>query len=98
MTAMAAPTAQPLRSDWASISMAWRWPRTTVSLSPAPGVLGTGPAATASLAGEDVGGGGEPGARAGRRYPARGMVDHSGITAVKRAEQMDHVGQVAGRI
>jgi hypothetical protein len=49
-TPTAAPSAQPLRSDLASISTAWRWPRTAPSLSAEPGVLGIGPAATARRA------------------------------------------------
>ena len=46
--AKAAPSAQPRRSDWASVASALRWATIAVSLPVAPGVLGIGPAATAS--------------------------------------------------
>ena len=48
--AIAAPNAQPLRSDCASMSIAWRCEMIAASASAAPGVLGIGPAATASRA------------------------------------------------
>ena len=46
--ASAAPSAQPRRSDWARVASASRWARIAVSLPAPPGVLGIGPAATAS--------------------------------------------------
>ena len=47
-SAVAAPSAQPLRSDIASVSSAWRAATRLDSVSAAPGVLGSGPTAEVS--------------------------------------------------
>ena len=43
--AVVAPSAQPRRSDKASVSIAWRCPPSTLSVSADPGVEGKGPTA-----------------------------------------------------
>ena len=47
-SAVAAPSAQPFRSDIARVSSAWRAASKPASVSPAPGVLGSGPTAEVS--------------------------------------------------
>jgi hypothetical protein len=50
-----------------------------------------------ALAGEGVGGVGQPGARVGLDHPGGGMVDQAGIAAMEHAQIVDEVGEVAHR-
>ena len=55
------------------------------------------PGEIGALAGEGVGGVGQPGPRVGLDHPRRGMVDQARIAAVEDAQIMDEVGEVADR-
>ena len=102
--AVAAPSAQPRRSDLARVSMAWRWA--------SKAGFGLGRAGRARqradrggqadevepLALEGVGGVLEPVAGRPAGVQAQRHVDQAGVAAVEAAEQVDRVGEVAGGV
>jgi hypothetical protein len=100
-SAVAAPSAQPLRSDIARVSSACRAATRLASVSAAPGVLGSGPTAEVSRTRYSRSRSnaslkrGRARARVALGAALKRDFDEAGIAAVKAAQQVHRVGEIA---